>query len=287
MGVELINPELLINGYGDSCIIALTQILDKYLIQQNFIFNKPIFKLKTQKEIKLSFKFDDDYFNDKISFSDETTKVSLQIINNQSNEKFKTKEKISFNENNWLRELISVNDTLEEAASLIFKTNTKTNKIKEIDISSNMKNALDEYFGLQEEKIKTLQLKESLIINKDNTILNKFSRSLPKLTSFQKEENSLTNHITVKTLELDQLKEKLMILDNKYNNKVTNVKSNSSGKLMKNINSIKNEFFKYDQKQAIISNYIIKSTQKSSLIKNEYIVYEKNKHTDYDFDEVV
>ncbi len=39
-----------INGYGEGICLILTQLLDKYLINQNFIFKKPKYDTKIQTE---------------------------------------------------------------------------------------------------------------------------------------------------------------------------------------------------------------------------------------------
>jgi len=43
IGIKIIENSKYQNGYGEGVCLVLTQLLDKYLINQNFIFNKPIF----------------------------------------------------------------------------------------------------------------------------------------------------------------------------------------------------------------------------------------------------
>lgn len=41
IGIKIIENSKLQNGYGEGVCLVLTQLLDKYLINQNFIFKKP------------------------------------------------------------------------------------------------------------------------------------------------------------------------------------------------------------------------------------------------------
>jgi hypothetical protein len=43
IGVKIMDNIKFNNGYGEGICLILTQLLDKYLINQNFIFNKPKF----------------------------------------------------------------------------------------------------------------------------------------------------------------------------------------------------------------------------------------------------
>lgn len=43
IGIKIIENSKYQNGYGEGVCLVLTQLLDKYLINQNFIFNKPKF----------------------------------------------------------------------------------------------------------------------------------------------------------------------------------------------------------------------------------------------------
>jgi Intra-flagellar transport protein 57 len=42
IGIKIIENSKYQNGYGEGVCLVLTQLLDKYLINQNFIFKKPI-----------------------------------------------------------------------------------------------------------------------------------------------------------------------------------------------------------------------------------------------------
>ena len=50
IGIKIIDNNKFTNGYGEAVCLILTQLLDKYLINQNFIFKKPKFDLKTLTE---------------------------------------------------------------------------------------------------------------------------------------------------------------------------------------------------------------------------------------------
>lgn len=55
MGVKVIETSKYQNGYGEGVCLILTQLLDKYLINQNFIFKKPKFVEELVKEIQNDF----------------------------------------------------------------------------------------------------------------------------------------------------------------------------------------------------------------------------------------
>ena len=50
IGIKIIENTKYQNGYGEGICLILTQLLDKYLINQNFIFKKPIFSTKEENE---------------------------------------------------------------------------------------------------------------------------------------------------------------------------------------------------------------------------------------------
>ena len=43
IGIKVIDNGKFSNGYGEAICLILTQLLDKYLVNQNFIFKKPKF----------------------------------------------------------------------------------------------------------------------------------------------------------------------------------------------------------------------------------------------------
>ncbi len=43
LGIKIIDNSKFVNGYGEGICLIITQLLDKYLINQNFIFKKPKF----------------------------------------------------------------------------------------------------------------------------------------------------------------------------------------------------------------------------------------------------
>lgn len=43
IGIKVIENSRYLNGYGEGVCLILTQLLDKYLINQNFIFKRPLF----------------------------------------------------------------------------------------------------------------------------------------------------------------------------------------------------------------------------------------------------
>jgi hypothetical protein len=50
VGIKIVENAKFSNGYGEAICLVLTQLLDKYLINQNFIFKKPKFDTKIQTE---------------------------------------------------------------------------------------------------------------------------------------------------------------------------------------------------------------------------------------------
>lgn len=56
IGIKIIENSKYQNGYGEGVCLVLTQLLDKYLINQNFIFKKPIFFTEeTQEQMQNDF----------------------------------------------------------------------------------------------------------------------------------------------------------------------------------------------------------------------------------------
>lgn len=55
VGIKIIENSKLHNGYGEGVCLVLTQLLDKYLINQNFIFKKPKFVDNKNDEIQTDF----------------------------------------------------------------------------------------------------------------------------------------------------------------------------------------------------------------------------------------
>lgn len=50
IGIKIIENSKYHNGYGEGICLILTQLLDKYLINQNFIFKKPLLVNNEQDE---------------------------------------------------------------------------------------------------------------------------------------------------------------------------------------------------------------------------------------------
>lgn len=53
IGVKIIDTSKFQNGYGEGVCLILTQLLDKYLINQNFIFKKPKYNDDEKNELKI------------------------------------------------------------------------------------------------------------------------------------------------------------------------------------------------------------------------------------------
>jgi len=77
IGIKIIENSKYQNGYGEGVCLILTQLLDKYLINQNFIFNKPIFN-EGNEENK------DNYELDEVILEDNNFNY-LNVNNNKSN----------------------------------------------------------------------------------------------------------------------------------------------------------------------------------------------------------
>jgi hypothetical protein len=54
LGIEIGDSSEIILGYGEWCIVILSEVLNKYLMEQNFLFNKPNFKKFKKEEINLN-----------------------------------------------------------------------------------------------------------------------------------------------------------------------------------------------------------------------------------------
>jgi hypothetical protein len=56
LGIKIIDNSKFVHGYGEGVCLIITQLLDKYLINQNFIFKKPKFvETETIEEIQNDF----------------------------------------------------------------------------------------------------------------------------------------------------------------------------------------------------------------------------------------
>jgi hypothetical protein len=75
IGIKIIENSKYQNGYGEGICLILTQLLDKYLINQNFIFKKPNFNSKDQDE------------DEKDEIVDESQNVNINNNQQQSGEK--------------------------------------------------------------------------------------------------------------------------------------------------------------------------------------------------------
>ena len=86
IGIKIIENSKYQNGYGEGVCLVLTQLLDKYLINQNFIFKKPVLSYGEEDEGKEVNNFDEviiednnlNYVNgnDKELFTNQIEKVT-------------------------------------------------------------------------------------------------------------------------------------------------------------------------------------------------------------------
>lgn len=277
--IEVIDLNKLTLGYGDNCIIILTQLLDRYLIDQNYTFVRPNFSnLKESNNLLYSnlnnFNFENiinkfivsnipkvnsNYSkpNNKKCVANEISKVSNsnseESTNNTNCSKFiKFSDKInknnhfSYNESNWFKELIAVNDKLENAEKIIYNSNESylnyrksniiysTTQNNELD---NLKTNINNYILSQEETIKDINKKENVFLFKDKSILSKFNRTRPKIMLNKDDIKSIEDRISDKVVKLEKIdKITKYKKDNGYNK--CNINNNKST-LEKNIMSLK------------------------------------------------
>lgn len=97
IGIKIIENSKYQNGYGEGVCLVLTQLLDKYLINQNFIFKKPVLNFGEEEEGKESNNFDElilednnlNYanVNNKEHFTNQIEKVTNNNFYNNGNYK--------------------------------------------------------------------------------------------------------------------------------------------------------------------------------------------------------
>lgn len=88
IGIKIIENSKYQNGYGEGVCLVLTQLLDKYLINQNFIFKKPELNFGEEDEGKEANNFDEVITEDN----------NLNYINNNNKEHFANQiEKVTNN----------------------------------------------------------------------------------------------------------------------------------------------------------------------------------------------
>ena len=95
IGIKIIENSKYQNGYGEGVCLVLTQLLDKYLINQNFIFKKPVLNFEEEEEGKEFNEFDEvilednnmNYMNgnNKEHFANQIEKVTNNNFYNNGN----------------------------------------------------------------------------------------------------------------------------------------------------------------------------------------------------------
>lgn len=84
IGIKIIENSKYQNGYGEGVCLILTQLLDKYLINQNFIFKKPILIEETDDGIQNEFEeviLEDNNYTQNQS-EKNTTNTNIYFYNN-------------------------------------------------------------------------------------------------------------------------------------------------------------------------------------------------------------
>lgn len=303
MGIEVIDITKLPLGYGDDCIIILTQLLDRYLIDQNFTFHKPNFESLNKayhiqsKNFFFNFNniLDEDFFNDKhingIS-SNETTKANSLSQLSQANHLNKDKKEnsiINLNEY-WFKELMNVNDKLESSSRLIYEQEeVSSTKTKYLAFNSSgsqnensIKSLISDYIENEKVKIEEIQKKEKHCLNKDNMILSTYSKSGPRINSTKKLYEELKSRIDSKSIELSEVSHKLKKIDEKHN-------STDTKHLTARIKSLNNSLIKLDIRNALINNSILNCLQSQEKDKKEDELTKIVNHYNHknDFDEIL
>jgi hypothetical protein len=87
IGIKIIENSKYQNGYGEGICLILTQLLDKYLINQNFIFRKPLLTSNEKNE---------ENNNEEIMEDFQSVNVNYNNNNNQ-NEKLNGLNSNNFN----------------------------------------------------------------------------------------------------------------------------------------------------------------------------------------------
>ena len=87
IGIKIIETSKFQNGFGEGVCLILTQLLDKYLINQNFIFKKP--KLLEEKiETKVE-EIQNDFEEVILEENNNNTQINFKENNNMTQNNFK------------------------------------------------------------------------------------------------------------------------------------------------------------------------------------------------------
>ena len=86
IGIKIIENSKYQNGYGEGICLILTQLLDKYLINQNFIFRKPLLTSNEENEE-----------NNNEEIMEDFQSVNVNYNNNNQNEKLNGLNSNNFN----------------------------------------------------------------------------------------------------------------------------------------------------------------------------------------------
>lgn len=220
--IDIPNENELWKGYGETCILVLTQILDKYLIQRNYIFENPVHRMRSVNECT----------NKKVDFS----VISLEIISKDMSCQRK-------------------NQMFDDAERRIYsqtKFNSQWSIMKDFDFySKSIKKLLTEYIIDENEKIEDIQKKERRIVGNDSKVLLKYGKVAPKISSLNNKIKEVNENIVKLNKEKEEISTKIeknltrfnLILEERTN------KRNLKGC----IDNIKNEVLKITLKSQLIN----------------------------------
>lgn len=88
IGIKIIENSKYQNGYGEGICLVLTQLLDKYLINQNFIFKKPILISKEKDSENEIDEIIEDYQNVNNNNGNNSEKISNNNNSTNNSDKF-------------------------------------------------------------------------------------------------------------------------------------------------------------------------------------------------------
>lgn len=306
LAIEAVDYNKLIKGFDDDCIIVITQLLDRYLIEQNFTFHKPNYSVcnKNLPCIELDksvLDYHEDQFKGQATSYDSTKaseNSSFLNPNLMTSEAINGPKKRNIAQHNWLQELVNVNDKLTDATKNIYSKPSKIGKIKILSslIGLNNEEKLNKFeifqreltgtVKKQDEIIENIKLKEKLVTNSISGSAFKSNTNIAsKLGTIKQVKSDLENSINFRQANLETFKERLAKSLSKLEELEQYGEHQAKTHLQNSISKISKEIKLINIKNALYSQSIIgcfKKSKTESLYKEDAKVFNTKIHNEFD-----
>lgn len=266
MGIKIISTAKLHNGFGEGVCLVITQLLDRYLISQNYIFKKPIHRKKGKNQRK-NIKFEDlsnvcynrndDYEENVGKRNKNENKESSRSIsllatktNSSMNSKLCNIDNNTFIDNNTLidKRLQNIDyiDNKEKKENQIYKAIETLNTYIEI-INPSLVDYINK-INKEENEIKTNENKITMLYN-DKTSLN----LIKKIKKKEREKEEIEENLKLNQIKYEKYNEKLINSNKKFMENDKTVKKLKK----KDLTHLKLELKAINIKERLLNNKII------------------------------